>query len=239
MPISLTQRQQAWSDLIQAPEEVAEARRTADEQIERIQASDMYSDDYKSQLIQQQRDGVNQAIATAMQRVNEAREILLSASSELSGPQGDATTQLLSETRQQRAWARVRPQIEGGRAWGQVLAEAVQARDAATVLAMATEMPAWAQAQRKRPGGMASEGDLDLDGMHRALDVATFKALGDDKGPGTAARARLHVAAQYPVAQSVITQAAKGKDLNGALAVHYAKNEAAAIEAQLGDPAAD
>ncbi|MET7752593.1 hypothetical protein [Micromonospora sp. NPDC005367] len=229
---TIRDRQTAWSILTSAADDATAARTKTDQQIEKISTSDMYAPDYKTKMIKQQRDGLEQATKALLDQAANARDTLLEAARELDAPAGDATAQLLAETRAQRAWSRIKPQLDAGTHWSTLLDQAVAARDGGTLAAMRDELAAYLQAS----GG--ADASVDREQLRRALDVATFKALGDDNGPGTAARLRLHVDARYPLAETTISQASGGRNLNGAVAVAYARQEAEAIEAQLGGQAA-
>lgn len=226
-------RQAAWSILLDATEEALAAQRKAEQEIEKIEASEMYADDYKRKLIDNQRSALESTARELLARATVARDTLLDAAQELDAPTGDTTEQLLAETRQQRAWARLKPQLDAGVHWSQALDRATAARDGHALVALAAELPSWLQAATA-----GTDAQLDVNQLRRALDVATFRALGDDQGPGTAARLRLHVATRFPIAQQVIEQAALGRDLTRALSIEYAKRDAADTEAELGEPPA-
>lgn len=239
---TITERQAAWSTLTHTGDEAVTAARTAADRIAGIRQDPNLSDRYRDELIGQQRAQLAEQLAAHRATVNDARRTLLAAAAELSRPTGDTTAQLLAETRQQRAWARIRPQLDAGRGLRDILAEAVTARDDAAVLALAVEAPAWVQANHPRASGLDRLGDggPDLEGLRQALDVATARVLGDDKGPGTAASLRLHVTAQHPLAVAKLDQAATGgRDLGAAIAVKQAEQTAHAIAAQLGGNATD
>lgn len=234
---TIRDRQTAWSTLTHTGDEALTTGRTAAEKIASVRQDQNLSDRYRDELITQQQRQLTEQLAGHRATVDNARQTLLDAAAELSRPAGDPTTQLLAETRQQRAWARIRPQLDAGRTLSDILAEVVAARDDAAVLALATEAPAWVQTNHPRAGGLAQLGDTgpDLDGLRQALDVATVRVLGDDKGPGTAASLRLHVTAQYPLAVAKLDQAVTGRgDLRTAYAVKFAQQAADTIAAQLG-----
>ncbi len=240
MPITIAQRQAAWSTLTSLGEEAIAAERAAAERIAAHRQDPNLSDRYRDELIGQQRQRHTEQIDAHRAALEDARRTLLDAAAELAQPSGDATAQLLAETRQQRAWDRIRPQLDAGRGLSDILAEVVDAKDAAAVLALAVEAPAWVQANHPRASGIERLGDggPDLTGLRRSLDVATARVLGDDKGPGTAAKLRLHVAAQYPVAAAQLDQAAAGgRDLGSVIAVKQAQQQAATIAARLNGTA--
>lgn len=226
---SIRDRQTAWSALTQVAEDAATAMAKAEQRIEQIKASDMYAPDYKRQLIEQERAKLEQDTRELMGRSQTARDTLLEAAGELDSPQGDTTAQLLAETRQQRAWARIKPQLDAGVHWSTLLDQASAARDQHTLVALASELPAWLAATTA-----GSDAPVDTAQLRRALDIATFKALGDDKGPGTAARLRLHVETRFPIAELAIQQAVLGRDMTRAMSLVYAQREAADVDAKLG-----
>lgn len=229
MPSTIRERQTSWTTLTEAADDAHAAMIKAEQQIEQIKASDMYADDYKTKLIQQQRAGLEQTVNGLMSRAQSARDTLLDAARELDAPAGDTTAQLLAETRAQRAWSRIKPQLDAGVHWSTLLDQAVAARDGGTVLAMRDELPAYVQST------LGADAQVDAGQLGRALDIATFRALGDDKGPGTAARLRLHVETRWPITERVIEQAVFGRDLRRAMSIEYAKREAADLEAKLGE----
>ena len=235
---TIAERQKAWTDLTDAPEVVEQARRAAAERIDLIKNTGMYSEDHKRQLIAEQREALEAIGREQLARAKAARDRLLADSRELDTQGGgDTTAQLLAETRQGRAWDRVRAQLDGGRHWSTLVDEAVQARDAASIRALAAELPAY----MKAAGGRDAE-QLDVQQLAEHLDVATYRVLGDDQGPGTAARLRLHAATRYPLAQQVIESAVLGSDMTRAMSISYARKDAERIEARLdgrsGDDAA-
>lgn len=242
MPISITQRQRAWSTLTSGIDDALTAAKNIGAAIENLRDDSRYADDYKTGLIEQQKATLTETLAKSRQDIDAARETLLTGARELSTPQGDATAQLLAETRQQRAWERIKPQLDAGRNWRKVLDDAVATRDGAALVALRQEMPAYAQAQRKPERGMAALADtpLNLDDMHHVIDAAIYRVLGDDQGHGAAAALRLHVAARYPVAVAKLDQAGDvrpGTDrLAKALTVNFAEKEAARIEALFSEP---
>lgn len=239
---SIRERQSAWSALTSTASETDAVAKAAAARIAEIKADDTLSDSYKQTLIKQVQEKTAATVDAARQGITAARETLLASAGELSNPGGDTTAQLLAETRQQRAWSRILPQLNAGRALPDILAEAVNAKDGAAVLALAAEAPAWAQANRPRSSGLnrLTQGELDLTNLRQSLDVATARVLGDDQGHGTAALLRLHVAAHHPVAVAQLDQAANGLTLRSTFAVKLARQSADGIAAQLagGDQAA-
>lgn len=238
MPISIRDRQTAWSILTSAADDTLTAINQMEQQITTIRTSEIWTSEHKAKLIEEQHTNVKQAAEETLRRVTSARDTLLTAAAELDSPRGDATMQLLAETRAQRAWARVQLQLAAGVHWQSILDQAVASRDAGTVLALRDELPAYLQAT----ASMAAGGDMrraaqPLD-IGRTLDIAAFKTMGDDNGPGTAARLRLHAELRYPLAHSVISQAVLGRDLTRAMSIEFAKRDVAAVEAQIGAPVA-
>jgi hypothetical protein len=240
---TLTKAQEAWSVLTSAADEARAVAQAAAERIAEIRGDDTRSDSWKQAAIQRIKDETAAAIAARRQAVADARATLLAAARELSRPpSGDPAAQLLAETRQQRAWARILPQLTAGRPLRDILAEAVDAKDVAAVTALAAEAPAWVQANHQGASGLdrLADGRPNLDGLRQALDVAIVRVLGDDNGLGSAARYRLHVAAHYPLSMAKLAQAAAGGrgDLESVLATTYAQQAADAITAQLDGQAA-
>lgn len=230
MPKTTRERQAAWATLTEAAETAAAALAKAEQEIESIKASEVYAPDYKTKLIQQQRDSIEQTGRALMSQATDARETLLAAAAELDAPQGDTTAQLLAETREQRAWSRIKPQLDAGAHWSQILDDAAGNRDRHALAALAAELPAYLRAT-----ATGSDVELDSDTIRQQLDIATYRALGDDKGPGTAARLRLHAQTRYPVAELAIQQAVSGRSLERSLALVYAQRQAADIDAKLGE----
>ncbi|MEV4708875.1 hypothetical protein [Actinoplanes sp. NPDC049316] len=245
MTITLQQRQKAWTVLTEAPDQARAAAKTTTTKIEEIRANENWSDKHKAEQIAKLQEDLDRQLATIRKDADDARDVLAAAAEELAQPQGDTNTQLLHETRTGRAWARVRPQLEAGRSHREILKEAADRRDHATLTALAAELPAYLEAARTRPGGLAGRATqpLDMAGVRREIDIATARGLGDDKGFGTAARLRLHAASAHPVVHTVVDHVrGGGGNLTTAFRVKYAQQEAEATTAALagdGDSGSD
>lgn len=235
MSITLKQRQDAWALLTDATRK-DKARQLAEDMSARqkaILANSQWSEEYKRERLTAERDQARQQVEAWAAQVEGARQTLRTAAEELSQPSGDATAQLLAETRQQRAWERVRPLLDKGRPWFQVLTAAEESRDAATLLGLSAELPSYLDVA----GGKA----LDLPGVRQALDLAIGRGLGDDKGPGTAAQLRVFEAAAGHLAEvrlQGVRSAAMGlpPGLGEAITGAYAQDEYDRVRAELDGP---
>ena len=241
MAITITQRQQAWSTLTNASQDARDLADKAKRTITALQEDDRYAPEYKAQQTREIRDRLHQDLADLTAETQAARDLLHTAAGELSQPQGDANPQLLHETRQGRAWDRIRPQLESGRPHTEIITEAVNRKDAAALAALSVELPSWMETRRDRPGGMAEmgAGPLDLGGLRQRLDLATAQVHGDDKGPGTAARLRLHADAQHELVTATVEHArGTSPGLQTAIVVNMAQQNVESVEQQLADEAA-
>lgn len=234
MPISLRTRQNAWSTLTAAIEgekvnalaEAMAARQKA------ITVNDQWSESYKREQLDAERTKAREQAEALAAEVDGARQTLRTAAEELAQPTGDPTAQLLAETRQERAWQRVRPLLDNGRAWHKVIAEAEKARDAMLLVALAAELPSYLEA-KSSPRDPISQHDV-----RQRIDLATARALGDDQGYGTAAQLRLFEAAAGQLADvrlQTVRTAGMGVPvgLSNAITAHYAQGEYERIRAEM------
>ncbi|RCW38476.1 hypothetical protein DFQ14_12219 [Halopolyspora algeriensis] len=221
--------QKAATDLAQRGERAAQLRAQLAAKLDTIRSDERLSEQYKAQLIEQARAEYTDNAARLRSLLDSDRETMLTAAAELDRP-GDVNAQLLAETRQQRAWDRARPMLDNGRTWRSVLAEAEKAGDTDTVQALAAELPAYFEAGRSITGGMQGNADqaLDQDNATRILRGAVARTLGNDNGPGTAARLRLQAEAHAPVVEAQLDRldreiSGQRAGIGDAIATHYAE----------------
>ncbi|MFI5931278.1 hypothetical protein [Actinoplanes sp. NPDC051494] len=210
------------------------------EKIEALRADEKISDRYRDDQIQQLREDLTQRLDEIRAEADGDRDRLLAEAGKLDLPQGDAAAQLLAETRQGKAWNRVRAQLDAGRGHHEIFAEAVTRGDRDMILAMRAELPSFLESQQKRPGGIANRmiEPLELGQLRHALDLGLAKALGDDDGVGTAARLRLTATTQHAVAAGQVELGQKGRgNLPAAFAATTALRTAERTMQELGDTA--
>lgn len=229
MPISLTERQAAWTVLAESPHKAEEIRRAFPDRIAEFTANDQLSDSYRKELIDKARQDALDALDGIKRTAQAARETLEQAARELSEPSGDTSAQLLDETRQGRAWERIRPQLDKGRGPRDLIAEAEKARDRSALLALAAELPAYLETQRPHGVGLIGgvREPLDLAELRDTLDLAIGRTLGSDHGPGSAAQVRVFLSAVNPLVESQLDSAGKvARGWNTGLSEAYANKMA-------------
>jgi hypothetical protein len=256
MPVTLAERQAAYALLVNAPTDARMIRDRATAARDDVDKDNRWGPEYRAELLATiEREHLDAVNALRVQ-VQAAAETLTNGARELDQPPADPTAQLAAATLQGQAWARQRPQLDAGRHWSHLLADAAAAGDRAAVLALAAEVPNYLvtkklEADPSRAARAQSE-HLDVTPVRQAMDVAVARVLGDDKGPGTAAAARVHVQRYAPLASAELDAAeatSRGRrgGLGGAMALRMAQVQADHIGAQLvgtapigpGLPAAD
>lgn len=245
MTMTYAQARRAFGDLQGIAQSALEAHRATMQRIEALKQDERYAPEYRQKLINEEQATADQVLATARADVDRTHAVLQSTAQQQDAPSADTSAALLRETRVQRAWERIRPLLDAGRTWSKVVEQSEAARDGHALLALREEFPAWAQAQQKRSPGMVAllDTDVNLDDAHNAIDGALYRVLGDDGGQGSAARTRLFIAADYPLAVAKLDQAGNLRPgesiLSAAIGVRFAEREAERINAMAGDqPAA-
>lgn len=241
---STQQRQQAWSTLSNAGNQARELSRETAAKIDEVRANGNWTERYKDEQVAKLREGLEANLAEIRSGADAARDLLGQVAAELDQPAGDSAAQLLAETRQQRAWERARTQLDAGRSHHDLIKAAGAAGDAATLAALRSELPAYLEGKHPRPSGLDGRGEsaaVDVAHLNRALDVATARGLGDDKGAGTAARLRLHASTQHAVAAAQVKLGTVGRgNMAAALEATMAKRAAEQTQQELGEaPAGD
>lgn len=168
--------------------------------VQTVRDDERLSDKYKQEQIGKLRNEYAQQANELRSRVENGKQSVSNAAHTLKKPQGDANQQMLTETRQNRAWDRTWPQLDNGRSWQSLLREAEKAGDTATVQAIANELPAYLEANRSSSNH--DQTTPDRGNVNRALRSALARSLGDDGGPGTAARFQTQSEAHTPVVEA-------------------------------------
>ena len=136
----------AMERLAALPDQLRQARAEHDRRMEELNgptAREVWSEAYRTrQLDQAQARYVDTVTALRAQRDQMAADLTqLAVEVDQFPPDGDA---LLIETRMGKAWERLRPQLEAGRHWSSVVADATAEGDVDTLRALRVELPAWA-----------------------------------------------------------------------------------------------
>lgn len=238
---TIEQIQAAWQTLATAVDDARKLAADVTGRVAEIRDSDQWADDYKRELIGQWQSYGADTAAALRRKVDQAAATLLDAAKDSDEPAGGDTRQLLTETRAQRAWGRLRGLLDSGRDWQTLVDESEQRRDRDAVRALLDELPAYLRARAPKPTD--GRPDWDERAVAERLDVAAVRVFGDKTEPGRAARLRLHVAARHPLALAVLDVTdgqlvGRVDQLGAAIATHYAERTAARIEGQLtGEPA--
>lgn len=242
MPVTLAERQNAYSVLTNAASDARALHEKATRARAAVQDDDRYSDQYRAEQIAAIERDQLAAIGALRQQVDAASQTLTTGAQELDQPATDPTAQLAAATLQGQAWARQRPQLDAGRRWSDLLGEATAAGDRPAALALAAEVPNYVITRKLEadPTREARQDPsyLDVSSIRQGMDVTLARSFGDDKGTGTAAQARVHVARFGPLAAAELDaaeSAARGKrtGLAGAYAMKAAQSRADHIGAQL------
>lgn len=153
------------------------------------------------------RQNLDQALAVLRADVPE-RARTLTEWADRQGRDRDVTEQLLTETRQGRAWDRTRPLLDQGRPIGDLIRAATDAGDHVTLSALRAELPAYAEARRDDQEAFRSFGaPADLPAVLRQLDEGLAGTLPDDHNEATALRTRLAVGDAVDAAERSLTGA--------------------------------
>lgn len=101
----------------------------------------------------------------------ELTEATAAVNTAVKGTSGDPVEQLLHEQREIRAWARVQRVLDTGVSLGDVIREAAEAGDLATLDALDAEIPAWVRAATPRPDQRTAR-ETTVAAMRRKVDEA-------------------------------------------------------------------
>lgn len=123
---------------------------------------------------------------------------------------GDATSQLLSETRQQRGWERLRGQLDGGRPVTELIEETYKAGDFEALRALRAELPAFADARPDVTRLSMIGGSLPE--LLASIDRGLAELLPDDRNQRSAAVLRLEIDEAAELAEQAVTHAEKAAE---------------------------
>ncbi|MFF0506830.1 hypothetical protein ACFYUH_24935 [Streptomyces fimicarius] len=174
---------------------------------------------------------VQQEALEALAALEEEAEAAITRVRSISQQQSplSASDALLAETRQARAWDRVRPMLEANRS----VQDLVRGADLDTLQALRAELPAFLSARVQKPQGLDALGwtEPDTDRALRLVDQAMVPLL--PSGPASWKQAGLDLAAMEPGLRlslqgfrEEVTTPGSGRGLENAIAVRLADQEA-------------